>query len=401
MKAVLFLTPQLPLPATQGAPMRNLSMIRAAAQRTVVDLLAFSAAPPDAAVESALSQLCRRWDALPPPRRDPQRRLAVMARSPLPDMADRLWSPDFDEKLADWLTTEEYAAVQVEGIEMARYALDGKMGERLIFDDHNVEHLLQRRASQTDRWDPLKWPAVVYSMAQVSRLGRFEAKICSRADAVIAVSEEDALALSSLAPNLRPDVIPNAIDISAYPFRQVPDDARPVVLFPATMDFRPNAEASLWLIDRVLPILKLSFPNVQCFIAGRNPTPALVWRCQHDPAVAVTGEVVSMAPYWERTTVCVLPLQVSGGSRFKALEAMALGVPVVSTRRGMEGIDALPGRDYLLADQPAAFSAAIARVFDDAELRRSLAKHARDLVERNHHQSIVSERLGRLYERLL
>ncbi len=401
MKAVLFLMPQLPIPATQGAPMRNLSMIRAAAKRMNIDLLAFSVGPPDETTSSALSQLCRRWAVVPPPSRDARRRLSVLTGSRLPDMADRLWSPQFAQKLASWLDEQHYAALHVEGIEMARYVLDRDLEGRLIFDDHNVEHVLQRRASQTDRLDPLNWVAVGYSTVQARRLERFEARICRRADAVIAVSHEDAAALASMAPGVQPEVIPNAVDVAAYPFRPPPDDARPVVLFPATMEFRPNAEGALWLIDRVLPILKRSSPNVQLFVAGRNPTRALVQRCQHDPAVAVTGEVELMTPYWERAAVCALPLQVSGGSRFKALEAMALGVPVVSTRRGMEGIDALPGRDYLLADQPAAFAAALARTFEDAELRRSLAQHARSLVERDHHQPIVTERLERLYERLL
>ena len=79
------------------------------------------------------------------------------------------------------------------------------------------------------------------------------------------------------------------------------------------------------------PSIVCEISDVQCFFAGRTPWADLVHRGQHDPRIAVTGEVPTMTPYWQRSTICILPLQVGGGSRFKALEAMAYGIPIVST----------------------------------------------------------------------
>src|SRR5205814_645250 len=107
---------------------------------------------------------------------------------------------------------------QAEGIEMARY-LAFCRGTRRIFSEHNVEYLLQRRAYLVDRSRPGRWPQAAYSLIQARRLARFEAAACRFADAVLTVSDEDACALKDLEPRGRYRVVPNAIDVDAYPAR--------------------------------------------------------------------------------------------------------------------------------------------------------------------------------------
>lgn len=381
--------------------MRNLAMLRAAATRGPVDLLSYGSLTGEEgpAVDPQLGQICQRVRLFQTPRRTIHRRALDSLRSPLPDMAHRLWSPAFAAVLDQWLSATRYDVIQIEGIEMARYAMEAVLRPKLVFDDHNVEFLLQMRAQQVDLHRPGRAHAAVYSFIQARKLRGFERSICRASDAVIAVSPEDAAQLQALSGS-DVDIIPNAIDMTCYPFTESRTPAVPAVLFPGTMDFRPNADAALWLVERVLPTLLAMRPEVQCYIAGRNPHAALIRHGQHHPAVAVTGEVASMAPYWERASVCVLPLQVGGGSRFKALEAMALGLPIVSTALGMEGIEAIPNQDYLLADDPEAFARSVARLLENRELRRSLARRGRSLVERLYTLDVVTERLNALYDRL-
>lgn len=376
--------------------MRNLAMLRAASQFATVDVLTFHAADSSPKAEPDQSDIAGRYARIQPPSRPLSLRALDTVRSRLPDMAWRLWSPEFAGTLRRWAAEQPYDAIQVEGIELGRYALPTFGQARVVFDDHNVEFLLQQRAYEADRTDPRRWHGAGYSAIQARKLRRFEHEICTRADRVVTVSAEDARRLSELGPR-EPLVIPNTLDISRYVFTPRPDQAPPVALFPGTMSFRPNADAARWLIQRVLPELASLAPEIRLFIAGRHPPSDLIRYGQANPAIAVTGEVPDMAPYWARSTVCVLPLQVGGGTRFKALEAMALGLPVVSTSLGMEGIEALPGRDFLLANTPAAFAHAVAHVFHDPALRRSLADHARQIVERHYTQEIVDQRLRDLY----
>jgi glycosyltransferase involved in cell wall biosynthesis len=380
--------------------MRNLTMMRAAATLGPVDMLTFGD-PSGPSWDDELAALCRRFERLPRPRRTLANRGLDMLRSNLPDMAQRLWSDEFDARFQQWLAQHSYDIVQVEGIELARYVTTRKPDSRTrtVFDDHNVEFLIQQRAYEVDRSHAARLHGAAYSAVQAHRLRAYEQLVCESADAVIVVSEQDAEQIRSIARS-DPVVIPNAIDLSDYAFPEERQTDGCTLLFPGTMDFRPNADAAIWFIEAILPRLVEAAPDVQCYFAGRRPRARLVRHGQRDPRIAVTGEVPSMTPYWERATVCVLPLQVGGGSRFKALEAMALGVPIVSTSLGMEGIDASAGRDYLRADDAASFAESVRHLLDDPGLQRALAMNARQLVERGYTQAIVTERLASLYQRL-
>jgi glycosyltransferase involved in cell wall biosynthesis len=380
--------------------MRNLSMIRAArAWGADVDLISVASNIPEETAH-VLGRYCRDISALPGPRRSILRRAVDTARSPLPDMAKRLWTASLDALVRNRARERSYDLVQVEGIEMARFVMDPPMARRIVFDDHNVEHLLQERTWKVDRQRPGKIAGAVYSGVQARKLRAFEQSICTLADAVITVSSEDAEAMSQFRPT-KTTVIPNALDLGEYQLKQPEASASPTLIFPGTMDFRPNADAALWFIDRALPLVTRDLPDVQCFFAGRGPRPELVRRGQMDPRVAVTGAVPDMLPYWRRASICILPLQVGGGTRFKALEAMALGVPIVSTTLGMEGIQATPGLDYLRADDPASFAASIIELSRSHALRSSLSERGRAIVETHYTQAAVDTALANLYDSLL
>src|SRR5205085_140706 len=151
--------------------------------------------------------------------------------------------------------------------------------------------------------------------------------------------------------------------------------------FLGKLDFRPNAEALKWLVEQVLPRLPQEARAARLFAVGAAPPRWLIERGQHDDHVAVTGYVADERAYLARASALVLPVRMGGGSRFKALVAMASGLPIVSTRLGMEGLDAEPGVHYIVADSAADWIVSLERVLGDPALRERLACDARALVE--------------------
>ena len=268
--------------------------------------------------------------------------------------------------------------MQVEGLEMAPY-LAAVQGPRTVFDDHNVEYELQQRAWLTDRREPLRAHAAAYSLIQWRRLRRWEATVCARASAALAVSERDARQLEALSGR-SVATVENGIDLGRVPYRPPTEPITEELLFDGTMSFRPNQDAALWFAREILPLIRRVRPAARFWVVGRDPSPRLT-RLNFEPrGVAVTGTVVSTAPYWQRAGIYVLPMRMGGGVRFKALEAMAHGLPLVSTALGVEGTGAHPDVDYLAAERPAEFAAAVICLLDDAGLRRRLAAHARETV---------------------
>jgi hypothetical protein len=135
---------------------------------------------------------------------------------------------------------------------------------------------------------------------------------------------------------------------------------------------------------------------VRLKIVGSNP-PAAVRDLARDPAICVTGQVADMREAIGRAEVAVCPVKVKVGIQNKILEAMALGLPVVSTREGAEGLDALPGLDFLVADDPVQFADYVCRLLDDADWREDIGRAGRRYVEANHRWDLAAARLEALY----
>jgi glycosyltransferase involved in cell wall biosynthesis len=197
------------------------------------------------------------------------------------------------------------------------------------------------------------------------------------------VSYHDANQLEALAPSAggRIRVVPSAIDLRAYPFRQV--GAQHALLFLGRLDYRPNVESLRWLVTEVLPRLFAWQPRARLFIVGAHPPAWLIAAGQRDDRIAVIGHVEDERPYLQRASALLLPLEVAAGSRLKALVAMASGVPIVATRLGMEGLEAVADEQYVLARDLRAetWAKLLANVLQDHDRRASLARKARQLVE--------------------
>ncbi len=408
---ILFLTPQLPYPPHQGTTIRNYNLIRHLAAQHTIDLLTFVAPDQQVDSDSPLYRACRRIGGLSQPIRSLCQRGVDTLRSPLPDMALRLESGEMHELVCSWLQ-DGYDIVQIEGIEMAQYGfhaltsfLAGSAGSDkrplLIFDDHNCEYLLQKRNALTDLRRPKRWPAALYSLIQWQKLRHYERQICQRADAVLAVSSVDQQALEGLAHGIQATVIANGIDAIQV---EAQDDAQPakksILLFTGKMDYRPNIDAVLWFAEAVLPLILEVVPEARFQIVGMNPHPRLDGLRQH-PAIEITGAVETIDPYLQAATVYVVPLRVGGGTRFKVLEAMVHGKPIVSTSLGVEGIAVQDGVELLLADTPQTFADAVICLLQDVAqgqtLGHQLGERARHFVLAAYSWQHIVPRLEALY----
>ena len=403
-KRILFLTPQPPYPPEQGTALRNFNLMMQVARRHEVSLLSFSEdSGPD---WGPLRDICQTLRAVPMPQRTMMGRLHTLLLTTAPDMARRLHSSSFTAALRDMVDHEGYDIVQVEGIELAPYGLMMRqwLGPRcpaIVFDDHNAEYVLQRRAFETDIRLPRRWAQALYSWLQSLRLRRFERQVIEAADGVLAVSPADAEALRGLGTSVQPLVLPNGVDIDRY-HPDLPDSVplqHPAVVYTAKMDFRPNVDAMLWFYERVWPAVRAARSDARLYVVGQSPHPRLD-PLRNDPSVIVTGYVTDILGYFGGADLYIVPLRIGGGTRLKVLEAMSAGLPLVSTALGVEGIALTPGRHVLLADAPEDFGAQIIALLADSSLRRTLGQAARQFVCENYDWRSIVPKIEPLYAAL-
>jgi glycosyltransferase involved in cell wall biosynthesis len=146
------------------------------------------------------------------------------------------------------------------------------------------------------------------------------------------------------------------------------------------MDFRPNVDAALWFAQEVLPLVRQVESDAHFVIVGQKPHRRLdVLRGR--PDVVLTGAVDDTRPYIAGAVIYVVPLRMGGGTRFKILEAAAMGRAIVSTAMGCDGFPVQHGRELLIADSPREFADAVITLLRDPTLRAELGTAARAFVE--------------------
>ena len=283
-------------------------------------------------------------------------------------MADADASGQFDLIVCDFLTPG-----------VALFAGGRRPRTPVLLFQHNVESLIWKRHFDTAQGAVKRF----YMCGQWQRTVRQESLYCSQADKVCAVSEEDARLLrDEFKLTNVVGAVPTGVDLDFFQLSAAPRTPHSLV-FLGSMDWMPNIDGCGWFADEMWPLVKQKFPDATLTIVGRKPMPKVQELAARDPSIRVTGTVDDVRPHLAAGEVMVVPLRVGGGTRIKIFEAMATGIPCVSTRIGAEGLPVQHGEHIALADSPADFAHEIAALFELADRRSAFGHNARSLVEKN------------------
>jgi polysaccharide biosynthesis protein PslH len=224
--------------------------------------------------------------------------------------------------------------------------------------------------------------ARIRALADLLAVGRMERRDFPQADEVWAGSERERLALAPVAAPAPVRVVPN-IASAGKPSMRSPGPVRQVA-FVGSFTHPPNEEAAIELATVVMPAVRAAGGPSELVLIGRDPTPRLRRMAALDPAIVIAADVPDVGVPLRAAGVLVMPIRSGGGSRIKALEAAALGVPIVSTSFGIAGLHLRPGLDVLVAESPEDFAAAVRRLQEEPELRDTVVANARRSIETHH-----------------
>jgi len=390
---VLLLTQVLPYPPDSGPKVKTWNVLKYLSERHEVTLVSFVRGDQSADV-ARLRRYCRAVHTVPMKRGVVRDGLAMA----LSLLSGQPWMMVRDgrramRRLVDRLAAgDAFDVVHADQLNMAQYAVRVP-GAFRVLDAHNALWLLYKRLAATMGQGPRKW----LLERDWRLLKRYEGGMVRGFDAVLAVSREDRAALLEAAGVEREvAVIPIAVDTDeVQPVRRRPDADH--ILHLGTMYWPPNVDGVMWFVRQVLPRVRRHRPDVVFDVVGSRPPSALLELGRGDSGVNVTGYVADPAPYLERAGVFVVPLRAGGGMRVKILNAMAQGLPIVSTTLGAEGISVVPGEHVLLADTAADFAAAVLRLLEDPVLAARLGAAGRRLVERTYDYRVACRALDDVY----
>lgn len=407
---VLQLAPRICWPLDTGAKLRNYHLGRVLSEHADVSLLSFShdgepSAIPGNSYEQVLTV-----------RREPGYRFTkivrgAVSRTPLPLL--NYTTDPMRQALEGVLAETEFDIVQLESIHLMGYlpTIRGARKRPLIICDwHNIESELMRRYSEREG-NILRR---VYARRTASLMRNFEQRALVEFDAQVTVSERDAERLRNLNSKARIFVIENGVDAAHYSDEQMerahaewrtrqglsgsPTPNR--IVFVGSMDYHANVDGVVSFSRNVWPRLRERKADLSFTIVGRDPAPE-VRELVSIPGIEVTGTVEDVRPYYREALLSVVPLAIGGGSRLKILEAMAAGVPVVSTTLGAEGLEVQHDKNILITDTNEKMIEAITKIIDSEEQRNRLRDAGRALVVGRYDWASVGASLFEHYDDLL
>lgn len=303
---------------------------------------------------------------------------------------DTSYCPMFAQELVSYLNLKDVEYVICSSLNVHRYVrpLAAGLSARIIFDLHNIEANLysemRRSMSAGDEYDR------VLSDQNAKMVAAAEASAVQHADILWVCSEEDMAALPRTYPAAvlkRTVHVPDTVNVDVEP-QSIAKLTR--AIFTARLDYFPNVLAAETIVEEIAPAL----PDLDFIVAGAQPH-ARLKEASWGPNVRLIADPPTVVPLFAEATM-VVPLTHGGGSRFKVIEACALGSPVVSTRKGAEGLGAVADRDYLAAENAAEFVSAICRLRSDEGLRRSVTHAGWSLASTAHSTQALGAKLASL-----
>jgi len=244
-----------------------------------------------------------------------------------------------------------------------------------ILFQHNVEAVIWKRRTEHAA-DALRR---FYLKLQADRMFRYEGEVCRKVRKIIAVSEADAALMRESYGVKECEAVPTGVDAD-YFRAGTPVSALADLVFVGSMDWAPNIDGIDWFEREVLPLILQRKPDCSVAIVGRKPPRAIQELADRHAGVQVTGTVPDVRPWLWGSKVSIVPLRVGGGTRLKIFEAMAAGIPVVSTTIGAEGLGARDGDTIRIADAPKDFAEACIALLDNATERERLRDRALQMV---------------------
>jgi glycosyltransferase involved in cell wall biosynthesis len=352
---ILFLSRWFPYPPDNGSKKRIFNLIKILADKHEVDLISFTSEPVTEGRLKGLEPHCQSVQSILFKDYNPGSLRARMGYlSTRPRFIYDTYRKEFRETVQAACRKTNYDLVIASQVDMTPYT-KGVGSAKVLIDEIELTIYFEKRKKQDDLWHAIRTNLTWWKHS------RYVKSVIQRIDGLSVVSENEKAILSQFNPaNCQIQVIPNGIEMQYF-------------------------------ISNIMPIIKKSRPAVKLYITG-NVNEHQCSQLPADPSVVFTGYLEDVRPFIGRAWLSVIPLRIGGGTRLKILEALAMGIPVVSTSKGAEGLNLEAGHDLLIKDSPETFAAGVVEILESCELRDRLGERGQSTTGRLYDWNLIGSR---------
>lgn len=380
---ILFLTNKLPHAEVAGGHRIIYQRIRYLAENGYsIGLVAFTKEETKEQINT-LKPLLTELHTLPHPRRN------ILIRAfhdyismNRPPVFSKSYSAQMMKKVGDVCEQGKYDLVIAEFSEMGQYLYKNPYLPAI----HKVISCHRCITASYEKYtmlEEVRFKLYLKSLLQLRGLQKYEFNMYRSADRILVLTPQDRFTMQYYAQDLGVSVAPAGVDIQ-YLETLPPAKKEPIILMTGFMGDPANEDGALWFCKHIWPKLCDRHPEIKFYIVGAGPGPRIRRQAEKDERITVTGLVDDLRPYRNMARVFVSPVRLGSGMRTKVFEAMAGGLPVVSTSLGMAGLEAQTGINCLVADTPELFAQSVEWLLTDSEMAQKLIENGKELVKSRH-----------------
>lgn len=390
---ILYVCHRVPYPPQRGGKIRPFNMISHFSRKHEVTVASLARSQEEFDESLGLQDHCKELICERVTPLGAAARMLIRGPTPTPFSMGYFFSPALKSRIAEAIDRNRFDLIFVHCSSVAQYVSD-VVGTAKILDFGDMD---------SQKWliygQVRSFPMSLAYRLEGRKLEVAEKRLSTKFDTNTCTTQEELNTLRGFATGVESDWFPNGVDHGYFAPSNEPYDGD-LISFIGRMDYYPNQEAMFRFCKSTLPLIRAQRPNAKLSIIGANPS-AQVKQLGELPGVTVTGSVPDVRPFVIRSAVNVAPLRIARGTQNKILEAMAMGVPVVTSEVAARGVDAVPGEHLLCATTPAEESRAVLSMLTDPERRRQIGSNGRVRILSHHDWKASMRRLDDIVERCM
>lgn len=382
---ILIVSPYIPWPLYGGASVRTFNIIKELSQKGHKIVLVAGAQKGLDMSDNPIGQLCENVFLYELPK---QGRLLSLLRSVFsvqPYPALQFKNKQFYKIIYGLLEKERFDLVWINFLFMADFLLKtATLNVPAVLDQFEADELVWKR--YIEKGDFFK---KLFSYVNLKKIQFLQKRVLKHISAILCVSKEEAEFMELRVPlNTKVWVAPNGVDAEFFKQDLSYEKTAPIILMAGSMCIIRNIDAAVWFAKNIFPKIKKDIPNAEFFIVGYEPDKKVL-ALKSIPGVTVTGTVEDIRPYYRKAKAYVAPFRFGEGTRLKILEAMAAGLPIISTEGGCQGIEAVDNKHVLIANNEDNFSSKVIEVLGNFKLAQKISEGGRNLVEQKYNWNAI------------
>jgi glycosyltransferase involved in cell wall biosynthesis len=392
---ILMLTPYLPYPLLSGGQIRTYNLLKKISTKYDVTLFALIKEESERQYLPELEKYCSKVKLFKRSKKPfTLKNIFSTAFSSFPFLVIRNHVPETIEAVRAELAAEEYDLIHAETFYMMPNIPDTKIP--IILVEQTIEYLGYESFADKVKFKPLRSLLKV----DIDKIRKWEEYYWQHCTKLITMSEDDRQFISKVIPEKDKDkieVVSNGVDVQWFTEKKRKVPAEPTVLSVGTFNWLPNVEAVNFLVRKIWPLIKNKLPQTKLWIVGNAPTREVFEYQKKDSSITITGGIPDIRDAFTNAHVLVAPVFSGKGTRYKILEAMAAGTPIVATDIAVEGLNVKHGVHVLTSNTAEGLAELTLEVLQNPDLQDKLAKNGKEFVRSQYDWRYIGEKLDRIY----